>query len=123
MNWFCSCTKTRKKKMPYIDQNRRKLLDNNIDQICLSIKNLLSDKAFVKNNISNEEFLSIGGDLNYCFSRILSNVMGQVSYSKIAVATGVLENIKQEFYRRVAEGYEDVKIKSNGDIKEYEKNV
>jgi hypothetical protein len=109
--------------MPYIDQNRRMLLDNNIEQICFSIKNLLSDEAFVKNNMSNEEFLSISGDLNYCFSRILSNVMGQVSYSKIAVATGVLENIKQEFYRRVAENYENIKIKSNGDIKEYEKNA
>jgi hypothetical protein len=45
--------------------------------------------------------------------------MGEVSYSKIAIATGVLENIKQEFYRRVAEKYEDKKIKINGDIQEY----
>ena len=105
--------------MPYIDQNRRKSLDNSIDQMCLCVKNLLSDKAFVKNEISNEEFLSICGDLNYCFSRILSNVMGKVSYSKIAIATGVLENVKQEFYRRIAENYEDDKIKINGDIKEY----
>jgi hypothetical protein len=36
--------------------------------------------------------------------------------------TGVLENIKQEFYRRVAENYENKKIIQNGDIKEY-KNV
>lgn len=109
--------------MPYIDQSRRKLLDDNIDKICLSIKNLLSDRAFVKNEISNEEFLSVCGDLNYCFSRILSNVMGKVSYSKIATATGVLENVKQEFYRRVAEHYEDVKMRDNGDIEEYKKNV
>jgi hypothetical protein len=105
--------------MPYIEPNRRHSLDKSVDQICLSIKNLLSDKAFIKNEVSNEEFLSICGDLNYCFSRILSNVMGEVSYSKIAIATGVLENIKQEFYRRVAEKYEDKKIKINGDIQEY----
>ena len=31
------------------------------------------------------------------------------------------ENIKQEFYRRVAETYEDKKILENGDIKEYKR--
>jgi len=33
--------------------------------------------------------------------------------------TGVLENIKQEYYRRVATKYEEQKIIENGDIKEY----
>jgi hypothetical protein len=33
--------------------------------------------------------------------------------------TGVLENIKQEFYRRVAVPYEEEKIVKNGDIREY----
>ena len=45
--------------------------------------------------------------------------MGQTSYSKIAMVTGVLENVKQEFYRRIAASYEDKKIVENGDIKEY----
>lgn len=45
--------------------------------------------------------------------------MGDVSYPKIAIITGVLENIKQEFYRRVAENYENQKISQNGDIREY----
>jgi hypothetical protein len=35
--------------------------------------------------------------------------------------TGVLENIKQEFYRRAASSYEDKKIIENGDIKEYKR--
>jgi hypothetical protein len=47
--------------------------------------------------------------------------MKDISYSKIAMATGVLENIKQEFYRRVASPYEDKKINENGDIREYKK--
>jgi hypothetical protein len=47
--------------------------------------------------------------------------MGDVSYPKIAMITGVLENIKQEFYRRAAAKYEDQKIVSNGDIPEYRK--
>jgi hypothetical protein len=33
--------------------------------------------------------------------------------------TGVVENVKQEFYRRVAVPYEEEKIVQNGDIKEY----
>ena len=45
--------------------------------------------------------------------------MGTPTYPKIAMVTGVLENIKQEYYRRVAEPYEDMKIRQNGDIKEY----
>jgi hypothetical protein len=45
--------------------------------------------------------------------------MGTVSYKKIAVITGVLENIKQEYYRRIAVPYEDEKIVENGDIKGY----
>ena len=49
-----------------------------------------------KNNISNEEFLSIAGEINYTFSRILAGCMKDVSYGKIVIITGVLENIKQE---------------------------
>jgi hypothetical protein len=47
--------------------------------------------------------------------------MGTPSYTKVAMITGVLENVKQEFYRRVAESYEDKKIVENGDIKEYKR--
>jgi hypothetical protein len=69
--------------------------------------------------VSNEEFTVLLGEINYCFSRILAKSMGQISYSKIAMITGVLENVKQEFYRRIATSYEDKKIIENGDIKEY----
>lgn len=73
-------------------------------------------------NIDNDQFLDLSGDINYCVTRIVNGVMGQPNYPKIAVVTGVLENIKQEFYRRLAAKYEDQKIISNGDIKEY-KNI
>ena len=45
--------------------------------------------------------------------------MGKPNYAKLAIITGVLENIKQEFYRRVASPYEDLKAKQNGDVEEY----
>lgn len=106
--------------MPYIDQERRKKLDNSITNMSLSLKELISENnIFGKNKISNEEFMELLGDLNYCFSRVISSLMTDISYSKIAMITGVLENIKQEYYRRIAAPYEDKKVKQNGDIREY----
>lgn len=97
--------------MPYIKEEARIFLDKCIESMtqCLTEGNELTD----------EEFLSILGEINYSFSRILAGSMGKTSYSKIAMITGVLENIKQEFYRRIAEPYENKKINENGDIKEY----
>ncbi len=104
--------------MPYIESKKRANLDN---QIGLSVEAVKSniDKTF-GNDLSDEDFLKIVGDINYFVSRFVSQLMGQTSYSKIALITGVLENIKQEFYRRKASIYEDKKINQNGDIKEYE---
>lgn len=101
--------------MPYIDKNERKELDPYIRDMVVAIKNTtkLNNPNDFKNNL---------GRINYVFSRVLSGVMGNISYSKIAMATGVIENIKQEFYRRLAAVYEDNKIQDNGDIPEYEQN-
>ena len=114
--------------MPYIKEENRLTLDECIE----SMTNCLVLNAFrqlydsdtnnsIPKKLSNEEFLTIIGDINYVFSRVLGGVMGDVSYSKIALITGVLENIKQEYYRRVAGPYEDKKIVENGDIKEYKR--
>jgi hypothetical protein len=101
--------------MPYVDEDDREELDFCIDQLtnCLRV---------MKHPLNNPHDFSIYlGRINYCFSRIISGLMGNPSYAKIAMITGVLENIKQEFYRRVASPYEDKKILENGDIKEYKK--
>ena len=94
--------------MPYIKEEKREELDPCIDNL---IRCLDPEKDLIIDNIL--------GDINYTFSRILGGLMGSPSYNKIAMITGVLENIKQEFYRRVAEPYEDKRILENGDIKEY----
>lgn len=109
--------------MPYITENRRKNLDSSINKLVLSIKQNNPDitDIFDKEGLTNEEFLDIVGDINYCFSRAISSLMGDISYGKVAMITGVLENIKQEFYRRIAANYEDKKILENGDIKEYKR--
>lgn len=99
--------------MPYIKQEGRVFLDGCVHRMieCLTEGNELTDA----------EFMTIMGEVNYMFSRIITACMGKPSYAKICMTTGVLENIKQEFYRRVASSYEDKKILSNGDIREYRK--
>jgi len=103
--------------MPYIKEDIRQQLDVCIDKMtdCLNTPKGLSG------HMDNAEFMTLLGDINYCFSRIISGLMGEVSYPKIAMITGVLENIKQEYYRRVASEYENKKMVENGDIKEYKR--
>lgn len=99
--------------MPYIDEEERKELDFAID---IMVDNILDNKTGLNNPNDFSHFL---GRINYCFSRIIMGVMKNISYKNIAMATGVLENIKQELYRRIAAPYEDRKVLENGDIKEY----
>lgn len=108
--------------MPYIDENIRQELDNSIMQMILTLKTTVKnreDNVFDLERLTAEQLMGILGNINYTFSRIIANIMGDISYSKIAMLTGVLENIKQEFYRRAASSYENSKINENGDIREY----
>jgi hypothetical protein len=107
--------------MPYINESNRSKLDKCINDLILCIKATVSEKPFDKVSLDNSDLLSVAGNINYVFSRICASLMGDPSYSKIVVITGVLENIKQEFYRRVASSLEDKKIRENGDIPEYKR--
>lgn len=92
--------------MPYIRKEDRERLDGVVDLVV---------EKFLENSMADSL-----GDLNYVVSRIVASCIGEPSYSKIAMATGVLENVKQELYRRMATPYEEKKILENGDIYEYE---
>lgn len=107
--------------MPYIDEKTRTKLENDITNIVDTIKNISDTNHINFNNteITDHQILNILGIINYTFTKIIMKSIGSISYNKIAMITGVLENIKQEFYRRAASTYEDSKIRSNGDIKEY----
>ncbi len=90
--------------MPYIAQDRRAKFDQLIDALNFRLEDL-----------GREE-----GDFNYVVSRLCGLwFKSEPRYHSIARITGVLENVKQEFYRRVAGGYEDKAIKKNGDLEEY----
>lgn len=101
--------------MPYIKEEEREELDICIDRM---IECIFTNKTSLNNPHDFQNYL---GRINYCFSRVLAGLMKEPSYNKIAMITGVLENIKQEFYRRVGVSLEEKKIRENGDIPEYKK--
>lgn len=105
--------------MPYIKEELRKELDSCINELIICLRSTVRDKVFEQESLSDQELLEITGNINYTVSRLCASLMGKISYSKIAIITGVLENIKQEFYRRASSPYEDRKINENGDIREY----
>jgi predicted type IV restriction endonuclease len=59
----------------------------------------------------------VDGVLNYVFTRVLRKVY-PARYYHYNKAVGVLECIKQEYYRRVVAPYEDKKMQETGDIEE-----
>jgi hypothetical protein len=107
--------------MPYIKEKDREVLDHHIDTLIFVFKCSIDGEICQKQNLTDNQIMMLLGKVNYCFSRILGGIMGDASYPKVAMITGVLENIKQEYYRRVAESYENKKMLENGDIKEYKR--
>ena len=97
--------------MPYIKEEARFELNECIDNVvqCIGHGNKLSDN----------DLLVVAGEINYVLTRIITKLIGSPSYSKIAIASGVLDNVKQEFYRRYVATYENDKILENGDIVEF----
>lgn len=92
--------------MPYIAQSQRKELDPLIEELAERIKTF-------HDGHSNA---SIAGILNYAITRLILDAGRPARYHDIAILTGVLENVKQEFYRKFASEYEDAKIQENGPV-------
>ena len=57
----------------------------------------------------------LDGELNFIITRILKEVY-PLRYFHLNRAMGVLESVKQEYYRRVVAPYENEKIKESGDV-------
>jgi hypothetical protein len=87
--------------MPYIKKEQRQIVDLKIHELVEVIK---------KTGTENR-----AGVLNYSISTMIRELYG-LKYSEVNEAVGMLECVKQEYYRRVAAPYEDVKIKENGDV-------
>jgi hypothetical protein len=91
--------------MPYIDQERRDLLNPSIDELQNELKSLGLKE----------------GDLNYAITRLIAfYFLNDIRYHSNARIQGVLKDAGKEFYRRVAALYEDQAKDTNGDVPEFE---
>lgn len=90
--------------MPYIKELDRKKYDSLIEDVV----DALTGHGFEANST---------GDINYVISNIIWQLFDkQPSYKVANELMGVIECVKQEFYRRRVSPYEDEKIHINGDI-------
>ena len=74
--------------MPYIKQENRKTIDKALEQIMEVIK----DK----------------GDYNYVITKLLHHYIREngLRYNNLNDAIGIIECVKQEFYRKIVSDYE-----------------
>jgi len=94
--------------MPYIAEREREILDDAINQVISKLINI--------DTLETQR----GGLLNYIITRIvLASMKNDIRYSKINDIIGALQCVQLELYRRLVGDYEDTKIASNGDVKEY----
>lgn len=91
--------------MPYVTPQKRAQLDP-------TLYLLLKALAF---HVPVE---NAAGPLNYVITKLILFTLfaGPTRYHNIALATGILENVKQELYRRLAADYEDGRAEENGDV-------
>ncbi len=89
--------------MPYISEDKR--------YIYLELINQLAKKIRLEEGAGN----TIDGHVNFIISKLLDKVYTP-KYFNYNRAMGVLESVKQEFYRRKIAPYENKKIEENGDI-------
>jgi len=87
--------------MPYIKPERRVKYEETLNELLGILKSLSVE--------------DVDGELNYIVTTLLKKVY-PLRYFHINRAIGVIECVKQEFYRRVASPYEDLKMKESGDV-------
>jgi hypothetical protein len=101
--------------MPYITQDKRHVLDATIEELATRLVNTAMEQP---------DHTTYAGLLNYAITSLIMQVIdkrfGTIRYGTIATVVGVLKNVSDEFYRRVAAPYEDEQIKKNGDVPLYE---
>ncbi len=90
--------------MPYIKQEDRKNFNGLVAKLSKRID-------FAGNN---------KGDLNYIITMLIKEFVKRkgLKYNTLSDITGVLNDVKVEFERKVVANYEDLKIKENGGIYE-----
>jgi len=82
--------------MPYIKQVNRKPIDKLLNGLL--------------------EYQFTVGELNYVITRLIDTHCAERGYQILNDAVGVLECVKQEFYRRRVAPFEDEKCRENGEV-------
>lgn len=86
--------------MPYIKKDDRERYDCYIKNLVVQLNNWESWRS---------------GHLNYIITKILKSLNAK-TYSKMNEVMGVLECVKQEYYRKVMVPYEERKETENGEV-------
>jgi len=97
--------------MPYIKKEKREKFQEILPEvISLFLLDVENGKDILKRNANP-------GELNYFLSSLIWRLWkSDTSYANGNNLMGVLECVKQEFYRRQLAPYEDLKEKENGTI-------
>jgi hypothetical protein len=100
--------------MPYIPPAHRPSLDEHIDQLA---------EALVRESDKLPGEAAVAGLLNYALTRLILKVVqlrfGSWRYWLFALVTGVLQNVADELYRRLAAPYENRQRQRHGDVDLY----
>lgn len=93
--------------MPYVPQDARERLDPQIERLAAEIVALADEEG---------QGAAFAGFLNYACTRLALEVMPTRRYWSIATVVGVMQNVAEEFYRRVGAPYEEQKRAEHGDV-------
>lgn len=93
--------------MPYLSPSIKKRLDPSLDALIVEIKAIAGEQ-------SGEA--AFAGMLNYACTKLAARVMPERRYWAIATVIGVLNNVADEFYRRVGVPYEEERRAQHGDV-------
>ena len=94
--------------MPYIQEERRKHLDDKVNQLAMAV---------------DVDLASREGELSYVITRLITKTSVYGNYREMNANLGVLDAVAKEYYRRIVVPYKDAEIESNGDVREYERNA
>jgi hypothetical protein len=92
--------------MPYLSPPIKQRLDPHIRRLAAEITAIAVEES---------GDAAFAGALNYACTRLAVETMPERRYWSIATVTGVLKNVADEFYRRVAVPYEEERRAENGD--------
>jgi hypothetical protein len=93
--------------MPYLPPSTKQRLDPHIDALSAEISAIAAGE---------EGSAAFAGSLNYVCTRLAVEAMPERRYWAIATVVGVLKNVADEFYRRIAVPYEEERRTEHGDV-------